>query len=98
MIGCLLAGSRDAHGQGNYEIQVYGSDTVPPKNLMVELHSNYTVSGQTNLIDGNVPDEARVQDEENDPSEEFELYLACGVCGDNGLFARLYSQARLTRL
>ncbi len=26
------------------------------------------------------------QDEENDPSEEFELYLACGVCGDNGLF------------
>ena len=25
------------------------------------------------------------QDEENDPSEEFELYLACGVCGDNGL-------------
>lgn len=24
------------------------------------------------------------QDEENDPSEEFELYLACDVCGDNG--------------
>lgn len=23
------------------------------------------------------------QDEENDPSEEFELYLACDVCGDN---------------
>ncbi|KAE8451551.1 hypothetical protein EG329_003624 [Mollisiaceae sp. DMI_Dod_QoI] len=23
------------------------------------------------------------QDEENDPSEEFELYLSCGVCGDN---------------
>src|SRR3984885_6303076 len=55
MIGCLLAGLRDAHGQGNYEIQVYGSDTVPPKNLMVELHSNYTVSGQTNQIDGVYP-------------------------------------------
>jgi hypothetical protein len=55
MIGCLLAGLRDAHGQGNYEIQVYGSDTVPPKNLMVELHSNYTVSGQTNLIGGVYP-------------------------------------------
>ena len=26
------------------------------------------------------------QDEENDPSEEFELYLACDVCGDNGMF------------
>ncbi|PQE12222.1 hypothetical protein CJF31_00000395 [Rutstroemia sp. NJR-2017a BVV2] len=24
------------------------------------------------------------QDEENDPSEEFELYLACEMCGDNG--------------
>ena len=53
--GCSLAGVRDARGQGNYEIQVYGSETVPPKNLMVELHSNYTVSGQTNLIDGVYP-------------------------------------------
>jgi hypothetical protein len=52
---CLLFVSRNAHGQGNYEIQVYGSDTVPPKNLMVELHSNYTVSGQTQLIDGVYP-------------------------------------------
>lgn len=23
------------------------------------------------------------KDEENDPSEEFEIYLACGICGDN---------------
>jgi len=35
-----------AAAQGNYEIQVYGADTVAPKNLMVELHSNYTVTGQ----------------------------------------------------
>src|SRR5271170_5511748 len=55
IVACLLAGLRDAHGQGNYEIQVYGSDTIPPKNLMVELHSNYTVSGQTNLVDGVYP-------------------------------------------
>lgn len=55
MIGCLLAGLRDAHGQGNYEIQVYGSDTIPPKNLMVELHSNYTASGQTNVVDDVYP-------------------------------------------
>lgn len=34
------------------------------------------------------------QDEENDPSEEFELYLACGVCGDNGLFwSIIYDEA-----
>jgi hypothetical protein len=51
----LLLGLQVAHGQGNYEIQVYGADTVPPKNLMVELHSNYTVSGQTKTIDGVYP-------------------------------------------
>lgn len=38
--------------QGNYEIQVYGSDLVPPQNLMVELHSNNTLDGQTREIDG----------------------------------------------
>ncbi len=34
------------HAQGNYEIQVYGADTVEPKNLMVELHSNFTPESQ----------------------------------------------------
>jgi hypothetical protein len=55
LVGCLLVSSYSAFCQGNYEIQVYGSDTVPPKNLMVELHSNYTVSGQTSTIDGVYP-------------------------------------------
>jgi hypothetical protein len=44
-----------ARAQGNYEIQVYGADTVAPKNLMVELHSNFTPEGQKNLIDGVYP-------------------------------------------
>lgn len=26
------------------------------------------------------------EDEEHDPGEEFEEYLACSVCGDNGKF------------
>jgi hypothetical protein len=52
---CLFSSERVAHAQGNYEIQVYGADTVPAKNLMVELHSNYTVSGQTKTIDGVYP-------------------------------------------
>lgn len=34
-----------AHAQGNYEIQVYGADTVPAGNTMFELHSNYTPKG-----------------------------------------------------
>jgi hypothetical protein len=44
-----------ARAQGNYEIQVYGSETVPPKNTMVELHSNYTLNGQKYVIDGVYP-------------------------------------------
>ena len=32
--------------QANYEIQVYGADTVPANTLMVELHSNYTLKGR----------------------------------------------------
>ncbi len=44
-----------AHAQGNYEIQVYGSETVPPKTLMTELHSNFTPEGQKNYIDGVIP-------------------------------------------
>jgi hypothetical protein len=34
-----------AQAQGNYEIQVYGADTVPPRTTMVELHSNFTAVG-----------------------------------------------------
>jgi len=41
--------------QANYEIQVYGADTVPPENLMVELHSNFTVDGEKYPIDGLYP-------------------------------------------
>ncbi len=41
--------------QGNYEIQVYGADTVPPHSTMLELHSNYTADGQRQFIDGVAP-------------------------------------------
>jgi hypothetical protein len=41
--------------QGNYEIQVYGAETVAPGALMVELHSNFTAIGQTQTIDGVYP-------------------------------------------
>ena len=44
-----------AHAQANYEIQVYGADTVPPQNLMVELHSNFTATGEKNTFDGVYP-------------------------------------------
>ena len=38
---CLFALSVPA--QDNYEIQVYGSETVSIGKTMVELHSNYTI-------------------------------------------------------
>jgi hypothetical protein len=44
-----------ALAQGNYEIQVYGADTVPAGNTMLELHSNFTAMGQRYVIDGVYP-------------------------------------------
>lgn len=41
--------------QDNYEIQVYGSDTVLPRSTMVELHSNFTVEGSKTVQDGMLP-------------------------------------------
>jgi hypothetical protein len=40
-----LGNLRLARAQDNYEIQVYGSDTVAPKTTMLELHSNFTAEG-----------------------------------------------------
>jgi hypothetical protein len=44
-----------AWSQANYEIQVYGADTVPPESLMVELHSNFTATGEKQTLDGVYP-------------------------------------------
>lgn len=39
-----------AHAQENYEVQVYGSETVPAGRTMVELHSNLTISGSKEKV------------------------------------------------
>jgi hypothetical protein len=41
--------------QGNYEIQVYGADTVPARNTMFEVHSNFTAKGQRHPANGSAP-------------------------------------------
>ena len=51
----LCTTSVAAHTQGNYEIQVYGADTVAPRTTMVELHSNFTADGRRNYLDGAAP-------------------------------------------
>ena len=54
-IFALLCATAPAWAQGNYEIQVYGADTIEPKSTMIELHSNYTADGQKYLINGVYP-------------------------------------------
>ncbi len=51
-----------ARAQGNYEIQVYGADTVEAKTTMLELHSNYTIEGQPQTIDGVYPTNHQVHE------------------------------------
>jgi len=41
-----------AGAQNNFEIQVYGSETVAPWHTMVELHSNVAAQGTTRTEDG----------------------------------------------
>ncbi|MEN0054225.1 MAG: hypothetical protein AAGC65_11175 [Mucilaginibacter sp.] len=41
--------------QDNYEIQVYGSETVEKGKTMVELHSNYTADGSKAVNNGELP-------------------------------------------
>jgi len=52
----LLVPCAAAHAQENYEIQVYGSETVAPHVTMFEIHSNYTLDGsKTVQPDGELP-------------------------------------------
>src|SRR5882724_1040217 len=55
LIVCMFLCGMRATAQGNYEIQVYGADTVAPKTTMVELHSNYTAVGHRYTNDGTFP-------------------------------------------
>ena len=44
-----------ARAQGNFEIQVYGSETVASGATMVELHANSAILGSTQVEDGVLP-------------------------------------------
>jgi outer membrane putative beta-barrel porin/alpha-amylase len=48
----LLAGSAPVVAQENFEIQVYGAETMKPGNTMLELHTNTAVQGTTRTTDG----------------------------------------------
>lgn len=51
----LIATGTGLRAQDNYEIQVYGADTVERRSTMVELHSNFTVQGSKTTVNGVLP-------------------------------------------
>jgi hypothetical protein len=53
LILLMISGSSTA--QNNYEIQVYSSPTQAKGSTMFELHSNYTINGSTDMVDGVIP-------------------------------------------
>ncbi len=53
--GAWLAGSPVCRAQDNYEIQVYGAETVPAGETMVEIHSNFAASGRKDIEHGLLP-------------------------------------------
>ncbi len=50
-----LASASLSWAQDNYEIQVYGSETVAPGDLMAELHSNSALDGRNQIVNGVLP-------------------------------------------
>ena len=54
-IAVVVSATLPVRAQENYEIQVYGYETVPPGHTMVELHSNFTVEGSKTVTDGVLP-------------------------------------------
>ncbi|MBZ5656738.1 MAG: hypothetical protein LAO56_15840 [Acidobacteriia bacterium] len=47
--------SRPGHAQDNYEIQVYDSEPLGKGVTMVEIHSNFTVNGEKQVVNGVAP-------------------------------------------
>ena len=51
----LVCLNTQSFSQDNYEIQIYGSETVEKSSTMLELHSNYTFNSSKEKIDGVLP-------------------------------------------
>lgn len=60
LLGTLLGltcAARPLRAQDNYEIQVYPAEIVRPGHTMVELHSNFTITGTKQTENGMFPTE-----------------------------------------
>lgn len=58
----LCAATEAVRAQDNYEIQVYGSETVAAGRTMAELHSNFTAEGRKQMEDGLLPTDDAVHE------------------------------------
>lgn len=70
-------GTASLLAQGNYEVQVYGSELTPPKVTMFELHSNFTASGSKGVVDGVLPTNHAVH-ETVEITHGFNDWFECG--------------------
>lgn len=73
----LVLAAIPVFSQNNYEIQVYGSELVPPGNTMLELHSNFTVEGTKTVMQGLYPTEHQLH-ETVEITHGFTDYFECG--------------------
>jgi hypothetical protein len=61
-IAALLPFHHTLFAQENYEIQIYGSETVAPGATMLELHSNYTFDGSDEVVNGVLPTQSSLHE------------------------------------
>lgn len=73
----LFCGAAALRAQGNFEVQVYGSDLVPKGVTMVELHSNFTAEGEKRTIDGVLPTN-HAEHETVEITHGFNEWFECG--------------------
>jgi len=62
LVAALALLPAHAAAQGNFEIQVYPSETVPAGRTMLELHSNSAILGSTQTDDGTRPTQHAVHE------------------------------------
>jgi hypothetical protein len=55
LAGAAVLFAPRSSAQDNYEIQVYGAETVAPGHTMFELHSNFTINGSKTMQNGLFP-------------------------------------------
>ena len=55
LVLCLPLLTLPAYAQDNYEIQVYSSEATPKNVTIVEIHSNFTVDGSKQVVNGVAP-------------------------------------------